>query len=201
MSGMNRTLLVVLAVPLLLFGPETTHAGPIYKSYDRDGKPIYSSSPPSKAGARHELPEIMKESPSGTLAKTALGQCTPHGGLDCSSGPDVDGSVVCLDGFRDARALFKYSCPTAKLVIVQLVQPPESLSVTVVVRNMRDTTAESPSFRLLSPTGRILDAKGPTSLAGHGIAVYDVYIPRGSLPGGGRSPTRNQLLITCANCG
>jgi len=36
------------------------------------------------------------------------GACGEHGGVDCSAGPDIDGSVICMDGYRGSS--IKYNC-------------------------------------------------------------------------------------------
>ena len=39
---------------------------------------------------------------------SAAAACTGHGGVNCPVGPDVDGSVICADGYRDSS--IKYQC-------------------------------------------------------------------------------------------
>jgi len=39
---------------------------------------------------------------------SAAAACSGHGGVNCPVGPDVDGSVICSDGYRDSS--IKYQC-------------------------------------------------------------------------------------------
>lgn len=41
------------------------------------------------------------------------GACSWHGGVNCSSGSDLDGSVVCADGWRDSSVSFSSVCDSA----------------------------------------------------------------------------------------
>ncbi len=36
----------------------------------------------------------------------ASGACSSHVGVDCSAGPDKDGSVICLDGWKNSSVLY-----------------------------------------------------------------------------------------------
>ncbi len=37
---------------------------------------------------------------------SAPGTCSWHGGVDCSAGFDLDGSAICVDGWRDSSENF-----------------------------------------------------------------------------------------------
>ena len=89
----------------------------------------------------------------------------------------------------------------AKLVMVQLDQPEESFTASVVVRNRGRAEARKPRIFIKSLKNRELDAKGPEVLAPQGIAEYEIYIPPNTLPGGSRTVLWNNLWITCENCG
>lgn len=39
-------------------------------------------------------------------AFAASGACSGHGGVDCSAGPDSDGSVICVDGWTDSSVSY-----------------------------------------------------------------------------------------------
>lgn len=41
-----------------------------------------------------------------SFVSATQGSCSYHGGVNCSIGPDYDGSVVCNDGWRDSSVLF-----------------------------------------------------------------------------------------------
>jgi hypothetical protein len=38
--------------------------------------------------------------------QSGSGACSYHGGVNCSTGPDIDGSVVCNDGWRDSTVSY-----------------------------------------------------------------------------------------------
>ena len=39
---------------------------------------------------------------------SSSGACSSHGGVNCALGPDVDGSVICNDGWTDSSV--EYQC-------------------------------------------------------------------------------------------
>lgn len=43
---------------------------------------------------------------SGSSAFAARGACSSHQGVNCSAGPDRDGSVICMDGTRTSSVLY-----------------------------------------------------------------------------------------------
>ncbi len=43
------------------------------------------------------------------LSKAVSGACSSHGGVNCSIGSDIDGSVICNDGWKDSSVLFVQS--------------------------------------------------------------------------------------------
>jgi hypothetical protein len=61
--------------------------------------------------------------------------------------------------------------------------------------------AKNPKMFIKSSKSRILEVKGPETLAVQGIAEYEIFIPPQSLPGGARTVLWNNLLITCDLCG
>ncbi len=42
------------------------------------------------------------------------GACSSHGGVDCRRGPDVDGSVICKDDWKNSKVLYQCSGSKAK---------------------------------------------------------------------------------------
>ena len=185
---------------LLSFAPVAWGA-PVYKTTDSKGHTVYSNSPGGKAAQPHSLPAIMKGSfRAPSSAKVSKG-CTDHGGVDCASGPDVDGSIRCKDGERTSGLLFRYVCPVAKLEVVEVVQAHGSSTASLVIRNVRSVTATKLVLKIRGKSSSALTLKGPPTLEEGAMGVYEVYIPKGVLPGGSQEVSRNQLLITCANCG
>ncbi len=192
----------IIAVVLSLGGAtlDSVTAQPIYTGTSVTGSVVYSSRPQQGAHAKKALPEIMRTGRPAVKVKRAL-HCGEHGGLNCEAGPDADGSVICRDGYRATTAMYRWSCPLAKLVIVSLDQPEDSLTASVVVRNKGRLTAKNPKIFIKSLKNRQLDVKGPETLGVQGIAEYEIYIPPQSLPGGSRTVLWNNLWITCDVCG
>jgi hypothetical protein len=178
---------------------------PVYKKIDPvTGQTTYSSgSSPAKKGATPaQLPEIMKgDFQAPAQKKKGLRGCLDHGGFNCKGGPDKDGSVVCANGFRDADLLYRYTCPHPKLEVIEVIQKAGAPGATLVIRNVRQITAHGLSVRLRSGSNPPLKMKGPETLEEGALGVFEVFIPKGVLPGGAQTLTRNQLLITCGNCG
>lgn len=58
-----------------------------------------------------------KEEPSPTTTTAPVvtcisncadsGACSNHGGVNCSAGPDTDGSVICNDGWKDSTITYR----------------------------------------------------------------------------------------------
>ncbi len=37
----------------------------------------------------------------------SAGACSGHGGVDCAAGPDSDGSVICMDGWKGSSVAYQ----------------------------------------------------------------------------------------------
>ncbi len=198
--GVRAQILASGIVAILIFSP-LAWAAPVYKTTDSRGHEVYSNSPGEKTTKPHSLPEIMKGSFRAPASAKVSKGCTDHGGLDCASGPDVDGSIQCKDGVRTSGLLFRYVCPMAKLEVVEVVQVPGSSTASLIIRNVRSVVATKLVVKIRGKSSAALHLKGPPTLEEGAIGVYEVYIPKGVLPGGSQEVSRNQLWITCANCG
>lgn len=55
-------------------------------------------------------PDESNNTPTETCSDcySTQGACSHHDGVDCSAGPDDDGSVICNDGWRDSSV--SYEC-------------------------------------------------------------------------------------------
>lgn len=60
-----------------------------------------------------------------TYASATSGACSYHGGVNCSAGPDYDGSVVCFDGWRGSTVLYSFelNCKPKSTYIPQCAYP------------------------------------------------------------------------------
>lgn len=198
-SHKELILFTVLTAALSVLPDVSAQASPIYTSTDKHGRVTYSSKPsPSGKSTQLELREIMKGSAVTQGGETG---CSNHGGLNCISGADKDGSVICADGYRDASALFRYTCPLPHLELLSVTQKDGAPSALLVIRNSRSVDAISPAARIRSKSGPAVPLLGPPRLEGGGIGVFEVTVPKGVLPGGSQKLLRNHLWITCGNCG
>jgi hypothetical protein len=152
--------------------------GQVYKWIDQDGVANYSSIKPNEAATPAELPPIVREKATADPIKLSF-SCSSHGGINCAAGPDQDGSVICLDGFRDA---------------LEIEKAQDHLSVWV--RNEKQVEAVEVAIQMTLPTGKAIVAEGPSAIAPSelveftfkGIDLDQVY-------------TLAQIQPTCRNCG
>jgi hypothetical protein len=179
---------------VFIFGfAATASADNVYRWTDTQGKVHYSSKAPDKKAKPANLPPIMREKVKAV--KSELVTCDKHGGIDCSSGPDGDGSVVCLDGFKNSSTRFRFSCQTAKLEITDISEPEESGAFKVFVRNSKSVVAASPSVVFKSDLGDKARLSGPAQIEGYGVAEFNY---KGSKPT--TRPDMGKLELACLNC-
>lgn len=165
----------------------------VYKWTDQDGVTNYSSVKPHEAATPAELPPIVREKVTADPIKLSF-SCSSHGGINCSAGPDQDGSVICLDGFRDAMTRFKFRCASTQLTALEIEKMEDHLSVWV--RNEKQIEAVEVAIQMTLPTGEAIIAEGPSAIAPselveftfRGIDLEQVY-------------TLAQIQPTCRNCG
>ena len=74
-----------------------------------------------------------------TSVFAASGACSGHGGVNCSSGADSDGSVICSDGWRGSRVSYSsmVKCQGNSAV-------PSVIPITPPIAPKPATTVESP---------------------------------------------------------
>ena len=90
----------------------------VFKWKDSKGDEYYSAKPRSPEDVPLRLPEIKKENLDERIKKIKEGtpnNCEQHGGIDCFKKADSDGSVICLDGYRDSLLPFRFFCVEARL--------------------------------------------------------------------------------------
>ena len=188
-----RILISVLSFLLLA---QDVFAAPVYRSEGDDGRVIYSSKPPSKGAKPAELPPITRAEVK--ITKSDLLTCGNHGGINCQSGADQDGSVICYDGFRGATARYRFSCNTPKLEITDVSDPTPEGAFTVFVRNARSVKADGTVVTFKAAQGKPLRLQGPSQIDAFGIAEYVLSVHEGGpLPS---KPDLATLEVTCANC-
>jgi len=203
----------------------TTHcsADSLYTWKDSEGRTHYSTTPQNPAATKADLPEIQRENISQKIKQVQSATpstCQRHGGVDCSKGADSDGSVVCVDGTRDAIASFSSLCMEVKLsyetptlhnenkellgnVEKRLSITPEQLassSVHITLRNRSAIRATGVNIKIVLPTSVPIEIFGPDTVEPFGVADYIFPIKLV-----GRSVAPHELRearfkVKCENC-
>lgn len=171
-------------------------ADEIYRWVSPDGVVNYSTKKSEPKAKLADLPVINKGD-FKVGAVTAL-TCDKHGGINCQAGPDVDGSVICFDGYDGASARFSFHCSSPKLRISDISDPDHKGMFTVYIRNDRSVPANAPRITYTSPEGAKLVLKGPSDIPPFQMAEYTLY--SAALAKMGEKPTESQFDITCLNC-
>ncbi len=146
--------------------------------------------------------------------------CFSHGEIDCSKGADVDGSVICKDGFKEAIMPYSSQCLDVRLEVQYLVntnsaQSPyvkhskkliqelkgyKPLALHLNIRNLSDVKAKNVKVEFTLERRYPYNAQGPEIIEPYGLAEYNLELS--TLP---QEPTLEQLLKTvykvdCENC-
>ncbi len=181
---------------VLLFGFNAVADG-VYRWQSAGGVTHYSTTPPNKNAKPADLPKITKA--PMPLPATKLISCEGHGGVNCEAGADVDGSVICYDGFKDASSPHRFACSSPKLEIADISPLDKDGAFTVFVRNSKSVAAQkvSVSFKDATPKGSPLT--GPETIDPSGTGEFK-YTPAQGAEVLIKKPTTGQILLSCANC-
>lgn len=210
----------LLIFSILLFF-KAAAADPIYRTVDEEGRMIFQSSPQGKSGESVNLPKIEKENFNKrieNLKKTIPDTCQKRGGIDCSKGADGDGSVICLDDFKESPLSFTEECSRVRLQITaenffdKVDMPlkgndlrPESYGgtvptrISIQVRNLSSVKAEEVQVAA-EIVKRPFPAIGPEVIEPFGLEEYTVFIDRKELPPFADFRTRYRTRLNCKNC-
>lgn len=219
----RSTLLCCLVLGLLTASPAA--AGDIYTWTDENGKVHYSTEPHADA-QKADLPEVRREDLDEKI-KDIKGStppnCHKHGGVDCSRGSDSDGSVICLDGFKDSMLPYRFSCLEARLRASELnllngqhevigiinkdfeISEEQALqagdmALLLTLRNNSSVEAFGVSVQVRTPDGSKVEAAGPDKVEPFGVAEYQ--LPLKSLPERIALSRLDRLdfKVRCTNC-
>lgn len=147
----------------------------------------------------HSLPTVSRGDVKLNSVKRHT--CHRHGGINCTKGPDSDGSVFCYDGFADAENRYSLSCGQAKLSVLKIEQPGASGRLAVALRNNKGVTATSPEVTYMWDRFNRVVLTGPTEIPAYGTADFTGFVPKAVLPPDGSPVSSKHLWITCGNCG
>ena len=185
-----------LFTALSLLISATAQATPVYRWQDKDGKMHYSSSAPSSDAKPANLPEIGRGDVK--LTELKLESCVSHGGINCQAGADADGSVICVDGFKEAAARYRFSCNSPKLEISNISGISANSEFSVTVRNANSVLAVNVALTYHPEGDQVFILSGPREIEPFGLGQYS-FGPNSSLPVQ-KKVTVAELDLTCANC-
>jgi len=166
----------------------------IYKWTDNKGNVHYSTSASDSEALPAKLPELIKE--ESTYKKQKLPEtCSKHGGINCAAGADVDGSVICLDGYKNADNRFNFSCTEARLEIVDVQAKNSTNEYSVFIRNQSGVEAKSPVLVFMFSAREKREIPGPEVVAPYESEEIILKTSTNEV-----LPSAANLLISCANC-
>jgi hypothetical protein len=203
---MSRLTFIKYTFFLLLANAQIVIAAPsnLYSWTDENGvKHFASKSKAPSYAAPAELPKINRGDVK--LTESKLISCGNHGGINCQAGPDVDGSVICHDGFKDASPRYAISCAAPRLKITNISHHDYEGHFTVTVRNSHSVTALETTV-IFKPDESKDDIilEGPAEIDPYGIGEFK-YTPEdlGMIHGlelKEGKVSMASLFIKCANC-
>ncbi|MCB0358831.1 MAG: DUF4124 domain-containing protein [Bdellovibrionales bacterium] len=201
-------------------------AGDIYTWTDSEGRVHFSTSPHSPGAKRADLPELQHEDLDEkiqAIRESTPPNCLDHGGIDCSAGPDSDGSVVCLDGFREALLPHRFACSEADLSVTevfivdndgQVVSELEradalapvadeqwkNYALVLSLRNNSAVAAAGMEVAFALPGREFSPATGPEGVPAYGAAEY--RLPLAGLKNlvNLRQIAKTDYKVRCTNC-
>ncbi len=199
-------LLCVLALILLVANPalsqQSSRSGSktLYTWEDERGVQHFTSSKQEAVakGAevkKADLAPIMRGELK--IPATQAVSCVPHGGIDCAAGSDADGSVLCVDGFRDASPRFRFSCSAVHLEVADITVDEDQNIVTVFIRNRSQISAEQVRISLRGKEAN-LALVGPETIEGFGLERYEATAPEGHRAS---VASKSSVKVACVNCG
>jgi hypothetical protein len=179
-----RLAALVACVYLIGFALQGAWAQGVYKWQDENGVVHYTSKA-GKAGAKAaDLPPI-------TRGEMKLG-------VDCAAGADVDGSVICGDGFKDATARYRFHCNSPKLLVADVSNRTAEGDFKVVLRNAKAVAAVKVALFFERPDKREVPLDGPGEVKPFGAAEFT--LAKADTEGLANKPLPTQFRIVCSNC-
>ncbi len=193
---------LIYGVIFLLLCSTMSHADGVYRHVDSAGRVTYSTKPSAGADAVKPaaLPMIGRWEPRPAAQKEPT--CENHGGVACDRGADDDGSVICLDSYKDSLMRFAENCELAKLSVLGDPQRNSDLptEIKVTVKNDSAATANGvlASF-ILNKFDPPLLLKGPSVIEPFSVADYAVNTTIHELPMY-RKLLATDIGLECGNC-
>jgi hypothetical protein len=206
----------------LLSQPARADGQSVYQWTDSDGRIHFSTQPEGRDARQSTLPPLQRENIDERIrdikAQTPE-SCIPHGGIDCNRGADQDGSVICLDGFKDAVMPFQFECREAKLKAEYMIsagagdeliphgrnlirklggKTPKSLQLTL--RNLSGVEAFGIKTHIVFGRRFQFDATGPEKIPAYGTADYTLSLDSISPARTIAEIEQSRYKVECTNC-
>ncbi|HMO01775.1 MAG TPA: DUF4124 domain-containing protein [Oligoflexia bacterium] len=208
----KKSFFKALFLPIILLSIKTT-AEPIYSWKDEKGRVHFSNKAADPSAKIVDLPPITKEQPRhqdnlDQNTEASAIDCSFHDGIDCEAGADIDGSVICKDGFKETSKSYQENCQRAKLSTHMVEINPKKDLIRAIVRNERPVKAESVLVTTLLGEFYRGDQKrfnmtGPQEIESYSDAEYElnlkgtIYAPLKEL---NQDKLKSRVNANCANC-
>ena len=162
-------------------------ADPIFQWTDETGRVHFGTKAPdgalpSRDVQQRDLPPLTRENIDDrirTIKAQTPKSCNAHGGVDCGRGADSDGSVVCLDGYRDAVLPFQFECSEVRLQTELLVIVPGGSGF------LKHSKQLKRKLNTRKPEGLQLSVRNASGVRAFGIQATITVPGRGSITGTG----------------
>ncbi|MBL7663069.1 DUF4124 domain-containing protein [bacterium] len=191
-----------------------------YSWTDSQGRVHYSNKALNPGAEAKELPQISRENINAkikSIKQSIPANCNDHGGVDCGLREDADGSVICIDGYKDAILAYRKACGEVRVEVspVELssrtgeiigisvkneVRDQDVEALHLTLRNTAAIEAQGMVVEFLVPfTRKWIEALGPTTIEALSIGEYK--LPRGLFPyRGDLAKTPLKARVSCRNC-
>lgn len=212
---------------ILIFFTTPAWSEDLYSWTDEKGITHYSTKAEGSGAQKIKLKPIERENLKDKIERLKSNTpdtCKEHQGVDCSKGADIDGSVICKDGYSFSTTRYNIGCLEAKLVAesftvidkkggISILPTPKShasqkddpqdyqnKSLNLSVRNTSNVKANNVYIRFYTPKSEDMRAKGPKTIEAYGIADYTIKLDSVYNPDVLRRLSRVRSKIHCSNC-
>ena len=207
---------------LFLSTPLFAEENNIYRHVDETGKVTYSTTELPNSEQATSLPEIQKENIDKKidgLLSAIPENCEKHGGIDCPAQADNDGSVICLDGFRDAELPYRFHCLEANLQIFSFTlsdienkpipfkpikpfvnQAPKAGLLQISIRNNSNVDATRVKVFINKTWREKIFALGPEVIKSYEVQDYSFNIQELKALDRTFAINKGTVKIECVNC-
>jgi hypothetical protein len=187
----------VCALFTATFATSSVQADQVYRWEDAEGTVHYSSEAPELDAKPAELPRITRGRLG--LQSQQFETCDKHGGINCQSGADIDGSVICTDGFRATPTRFRFHCNSPKLDLADIGDIKNNGEFSILVRNSRSVAAQKPELILrLNQASAGIILSGPAKIDPFEVGEFLYKASEHGVVN--QKPRPDQVTVTCMNC-